>query len=283
MVNAPVSDVNLGSVRVQMSGSDVAAVPAHLAGIRDEASARRRQRRHLPDLPCVSRRGARPAAQSRIHHARVVSPRVLARATDARSRGPHATNCSASAVARGVRELSRCACAAMPGFDPLDADIAELQRAAQALGLDATRTPRKPDATSCSISSSARRSGRRWAPTHSHSCIAIRPRRRRSRDSIPTTRAWHCASSSTIAASSSPMAIMSSRAAPSSACASRPIRGCAASRGLPTFALDPHLLAALDAGLPDCAGVALGFDRVLMLAMNAASIDEVLAFPTERA
>ncbi len=55
------------------------------------------------------------------------------------------------------------------------------------------------------------------------------------------------------------------------------------SRGLPAFSLDPHLLAALDAGLPDCAGVALGFDRVLMLAVGAANIDEVLAFPTERA
>ena len=43
-----------------------------------------------------------------------------------------------------------------------------------------------------------------------------------------------------------------------------------AARGLPTFALDPNLLAALDAGLPDCAGVALGFDRVLMLAAGAA-------------
>jgi lysyl-tRNA synthetase class 2 len=55
------------------------------------------------------------------------------------------------------------------------------------------------------------------------------------------------------------------------------------SRGLPTFELDAYLLAAMDAGLPDCAGVALGFDRVLMLALNATSIDEVIAFPTERA
>jgi lysyl-tRNA synthetase class 2 len=56
-----------------------------------------------------------------------------------------------------------------------------------------------------------------------------------------------------------------------------------ASRGLPTFPLDAHLLSALDAGLPDCAGVALGFDRVLMLSLGAASIDDVLAFPVERA
>jgi lysyl-tRNA synthetase class 2 len=56
-----------------------------------------------------------------------------------------------------------------------------------------------------------------------------------------------------------------------------------AARGLPTASIDPHLLAALEAGLPDCAGVALGFDRVLMLATGAATIDDVLAFPVERA
>jgi lysyl-tRNA synthetase class 2 len=54
-------------------------------------------------------------------------------------------------------------------------------------------------------------------------------------------------------------------------------------RGMPTFAIDEHLLAALTTGLPDCAGVALGVDRLLMLATGAAHIDEVIAFPTERA
>jgi elongation factor P--(R)-beta-lysine ligase len=53
--------------------------------------------------------------------------------------------------------------------------------------------------------------------------------------------------------------------------------------GLPSYEIDGRLLAALESGLPECAGVALGFDRTLMLAAGADHIDDVLAFPTDRA
>jgi lysyl-tRNA synthetase class 2 len=50
-------------------------------------------------------------------------------------------------------------------------------------------------------------------------------------------------------------------------------------RGLVEPTIDEKFLAALEAGLPDCAGVALGLDRLLMLAAGADSLAEVIPFP----
>ncbi len=47
--------------------------------------------------------------------------------------------------------------------------------------------------------------------------------------------------------------------------------------------LDEHLLAALAAGIPDCAGVALGFDRLVAIALAAGRLSEGMAFCIDNA
>jgi lysyl-tRNA synthetase class 2 len=56
-----------------------------------------------------------------------------------------------------------------------------------------------------------------------------------------------------------------------------------AADGKPTLPDESRLLASMDAGLPDCTGVALGFDRLVMLAAGASTLQEILAFPIDRA
>jgi lysyl-tRNA synthetase class 2 len=53
--------------------------------------------------------------------------------------------------------------------------------------------------------------------------------------------------------------------------------------GLVPVRVDRRLLAAMQHGLPDCAGVALGLDRLLMLRLGRDSLDEVLSFSLQRA
>ncbi|WP_032881340.1 EF-P lysine aminoacylase EpmA [Acinetobacter sp. WC-323] len=53
-----------------------------------------------------------------------------------------------------------------------------------------------------------------------------------------------------------------------------------AQQGLPMIPTDQYLLAALP-HMPECSGIALGIDRLLMVVMNQVKIDQVIAFPAE--
>lgn len=52
---------------------------------------------------------------------------------------------------------------------------------------------------------------------------------------------------------------------------------------LPISVKDNYLIAALESGLPECSGVAIGLDRLLMLLSGSASIEDVLSFSIHRA
>jgi lysyl-tRNA synthetase class 2 len=47
--------------------------------------------------------------------------------------------------------------------------------------------------------------------------------------------------------------------------------------------LDENLLAALEAGMPDCAGVALGFDRLVAIALRSEKLADAMAFSFDNA
>ena len=57
----------------------------------------------------------------------------------------------------------------------------------------------------------------------------------------------------------------------------------AETRGEEVKPLDMYLIAAMSHGMPDCAGVALGVDRLLMTCLKLDRIDAVLNFPADRA
>ena len=56
-----------------------------------------------------------------------------------------------------------------------------------------------------------------------------------------------------------------------------------ANNGLKQVPMDTRLIKALEHGLPQCAGVALGIDRLVMLATNKEKIKDVIAFDVQRA
>ncbi len=58
---------------------------------------------------------------------------------------------------------------------------------------------------------------------------------------------------------------------------------CRADHGLMTVEKDQLFLQALKVGLPDCSGIALGLDRLLMILVGADELNDVIAFPFDRA
>ncbi len=53
--------------------------------------------------------------------------------------------------------------------------------------------------------------------------------------------------------------------------------------GKEELSLDHHFLDALKTGMPECAGVAMGIDRILMLALGIGDLDQIVAFSWSRA
>lgn len=60
-------------------------------------------------------------------------------------------------------------------------------------------------------------------------------------------------------------------------------RAAAAADQKPQRPIDERFIAALQAGLPDCSGVAIGLDRVLMVLLQEDNIKAVINFPIDRA
>ena len=280
MINAPVSDVNLGSVRVQMSGSD-RALFLHTSA---EYAMKRLLAAGSGDIYqiCHVYRGAERGR----HH----NPEFTMLEW-------YRLGFSLEQLMREVAELANLLLGAQlpvefvsyreavrrhAGFDPLDAAAGELQRAAQALGLDIEHA------------ASAGRDelldlvvGAQVGPALGANALTFMHRYPASQAALARLDADDPRVALRFELYHRGVELANGYHELTSAAEQRMRfavdQQSRKSRGLPTFELDAHLLAAMDAGLPDCAGVALGFDRVLMLAMNAASIDEVIAFPTERA
>jgi len=281
LVNAPVSDVNIGSVKAEMSGQTGAPLFLHTS---PEYAMKRLLAAGSGDIfqVCHVFRGAERGRHHNPEFTMVEWYRL---------------GFSLEQLMREVADLVRAvlgqdlplefvsyrdAVRRHAGFDPLDAGIEVLQRAAQALGLDARHAREAGRDELLDLIVGAQVGPALGAATltfmHLYPASQAALARLDTQDprlalrfelyhrGVELANGYHELSN----AAEQRMrfaADQQSRAA----------------RGLPVASLDQNLLAALDAGLPDCAGVALGFDRVLMLATNAASIEDVLAFPTERA
>jgi lysyl-tRNA synthetase class 2 len=280
MINAPVSDVNLGSVRAQMAGNENALF-LHTS---PEYAMKRLLAAGSGDIYqiCHVFRGAERGRQHNPEFTMLEWYRLGFSLEPLMREVADLTNLLLGAQLPVEFVSYREAVRRHAGFDPLDAELADLARAAQSLGLDAAHAAKsgRDELLDLIVGAQVGPALGANALTFMHRYPAsqaalakldaddprVALRFELYHRGIELANGYHELTSGAEQRMRFAVDQQSRR-----------------SRGLPTFELDAHLLAALDAGLPDCAGVALGFDRVLMLAMNATRIDEVIAFPTERA
>jgi lysyl-tRNA synthetase class 2 len=280
MINAPVSDVNLGSVRAQMAGNENALF-LHTS---PEYAMKRLLAAGSGDIYqiCHVFRGAERGRQHNPEFTMLEWYRLGFSLEPLMREVADLTNLLLGAQLPVEFVSYREAVRRHGGFDPLDAELADLARAAQSLGLDAAHAAKsgRDELLDLIVGAQVGPALGANALTFMHRYPAsqaalakldaddprVALRFELYHRGIELANGYHELTSGAEQRMRFAVDQQSRR-----------------SRGLPTFELDAHLLAALDAGLPDCAGVALGFDRVLMLAMNATRIDEVIAFPTERA
>jgi lysyl-tRNA synthetase class 2 len=280
LVNAPVSDVNLGSVRVEVPGSDsvqflhtspeyamkrlLAAGSGDIFQVCHVFRGAERGRRHNPEFTMVEWYRLGYSLEQLMHEVADLVGALLQK--------------NLPVELLSYREAVRC----HAGFDPLDAGLDVLKRAAQALGLDARHASEADRDELLDLIVGAQvgpaLGGAALTFLHRYPASQAALARLDREDPRLALRFELYYQGVELANGYHELANAAEQRIRFEADQQK-----RAARGLATASLDQHLLAALDSGLPDCVGVALGFDRVLMLALNASSIDEVLAFPTERA
>jgi lysyl-tRNA synthetase class 2 len=280
MINAPVSDVNLGSVSVQMSG---AQKPLFLH-TSPEYAMKRLLAAGSGDIYqiCHVYRGAERGRQHNPEFTMLEWYRLGFSLEQLMREVADFTNQLLGAQLPVEFVSYRDAVRRHAGFDPLEADSSELQRAAQALGLVAAHAAKagRDELLDLIVGAQVGPALGATALTFLHRYPASQAALARLDPEDPRVALRFELYHHGVELANGYHELNNGAEQRMRFVIDQESRK---SRGLPTFEIDAHLLAALEAGLPDCAGVALGFDRVLMLAMNATSIDEVISFPTERA
>jgi elongation factor P--(R)-beta-lysine ligase len=281
MVNSPVSDVNIGSVKAEVPGHTGAPLFLHTS---PEYAMKRLLAAGTGDIfqVCHVFRGAERGRQHNPEFTMIEWYRLGFSLEQLMGEVVELVRVLLGRVLPLEFVSYREAVRRHAGFDPLDAQIGELQRAAQALGLDArhAREAGRDELLDLIVGAQVGPALGADALTFVHRYPASQAALARLDAEDPRLALRFELYHRGVELANGYHELTNAAEQRMRFSADQQARK---ARGLPVATLDQHLLAALEAGLPDCAGVALGFDRVLMLALDAASIDDVLAFPTERA